>query len=286
MALIPPQYLKSVVALGAVGEADERLWIASGFHYFHRVADNDDGEPRYQPFLVTNRHVVDRDGSLLVRVNPLATGAAREYEVPAGIGHWTPHPDPGIDVAVTPVNTDLIQQEGLDVYFIQSDTDCAMVERMRDEGVTEGDLIYVLGFPMGLVGGERDAVIARLGCIARVRDLLDGVVNSYIIDGSVFPGNSGGPVLLRPESYAVSGTPAVATAYAIGVVSGFLHYPDVAVSQQSGRPRVVFEENSGLGVVFPMDDVYATAERVLQATLTEQPMTEEGQPPESGLSVE
>jgi hypothetical protein len=286
VALIPPHYLKSVVALGSVTDEGDRVWIASGFHFFYRRPDSTDAEPRYLPFLVTNRHVVEHTDSLFVRVNPLATGAAREYEIGASTSNWTGHPDPGIDVAVIPVNADLIHQEALDVYFLQSDTDCATVERMNHEGVREGDLVYVLGFPMGLVGAERDPVIALRGSIARIRDLLEGSVGSFIVDSTVFPGNSGGPVILRPETSSVTGTPAVATAYAIGVVAAYLHYPDVAVSQQTGRPRVVFEENAGLAQVFPIDAVLATVEHVLQSASTTQETREERQPPETGVTVE
>ncbi len=253
------------------------MWVASGFHYFHPVTA-EDGERRYQPFLVTNRHVVERDGPLYVRVNPLATGAAREYELSSGVPPWTTHPDPGIDIAVTYVNHDLIQSEGLDVYFLQGDTDCAGRAKMEEVGTTEGDFVYVLGFPMGLVGAERDAVMARSGSVARIRDLLDGSVNSFILDSSVFPGNSGGPVVLKPEALSITNTSANAVAYVIGVVAGYLHYPDIAVSQQSGRPRVVFEENSGLALAFPMDAVFSAADHALGLIPPEDRSLEEPQP--------
>jgi hypothetical protein len=44
----------------------------------------------------------------------------------------------------------------------------------------------------------------------------------------------------------------------IGVVRGFIPYTDVAVSQQTLRPRVTFEENSGLAEVIPVDQVNET----------------------------
>jgi hypothetical protein len=42
---------------------------------------------------------------------------------------------------------------------------------------------------------------------------------------------------------------------AFGVVTSRVHYQDVAVSQQTGRSRIVFEENSGLATVFPIEYV-------------------------------
>jgi len=286
MALIPPNYLKAVVALGTDGdEQGERLWVASGFHYFHRVAD-ENGEARYQPFLVTNRHVVDRTASLYVRINPV-DGNVREYQLFAGTEDaplWTTHPDPEIDIAVTHLNYELFQTGELDTYFLQSDTDCADVTVMAAAGVTEGDFVYFLGFPMGLVGTDRDSVLARSGTIARISDMLAGGASSFVLDASVFPGSSGGPVVLKPEYVSITGTEAVNRAYTIGVVAGYLHYPDVAISQQSGRPRVVFEENAGLAVAFPMDAVFATAEHALGLIPPELRSDEESQA--GGLAIE
>jgi hypothetical protein len=39
------------------------------------------------------------------------------------------------------------------------------------------------------------------------------------------------------------------------VVASYLPYRDVAVSQQTGQPRIIFEENSGLVNVFPVECV-------------------------------
>ena len=39
------------------------------------------------------------------------------------------------------------------------------------------------------------------------------------------------------------------------MVSGYIPYQDVAVSQQTGRRRIIFEENSGLGKVVPYDAI-------------------------------
>jgi len=94
--------------------------------------------------------------------------------------------------------------------------------------------------------------------IARVRDTLDSPerFKSFLIDSFIFPGNSGGPVVLKPESplnQFAGEKPPIKAAYLLGIVRGFIPYTDVAVSAQTGRPRVTFEENSGLTEVIPMD---------------------------------
>ena len=75
---------------------------------------------------------------------------------------------------------------------------------------------------MALNGIERNYVLVRSGVIARVDDLLESVSSTFLIDANVFPGNSGGPVLLEPTVFKLPGTKASATAYLIGVVKGYL----------------------------------------------------------------
>ena len=149
----------------------------------------------------------------------------------------------------------LLREEGMKVSYFHSDGNVANVEKMKELGVAEGDSAYALGFPMKLVGEKRNVVIARSGSIARIRDAISGSTTSFLVDAFVFPGNSGGPVVLKPESIAVGGAKPIRLAYLIGVVAGYVTYKDVAVSMQTKRPRVIFEENSGLTAVYPIDFV-------------------------------
>ena len=79
-----------------------------------------------------------------------------------------------------------------------------------------------------------------------------------LADAFVFPGNSGGPALYRPP-IKVKGdsltSPFINEERLVGLVSSFLPYFDTAVSQQTKRPRIVFEENSGLARIVPADAI-------------------------------
>jgi hypothetical protein len=98
----------------------------------------------------------------------------------------------------------------------------------------------------------------RSGTLARVRDLLARTSKIFLVDAFVFPGNSGGPVILKPEAIAIEGTKAQIAPYLIGIVQAYVPYQDVAVSLQTGRPRVIFEENAGLAAVHPVDFIEET----------------------------
>jgi hypothetical protein len=250
--LLPVDYLNSVVAIGTDGDDGSRQWVGSGVLYAKRT---DDG--RFLHCLVTNKHVIDPLASAYVRLNPRADGPAIEAALGLrgddGSPFWYAHPDPAVDLAVTPVVIEYLEQHSLDTYFL--DTGEAMTrEQMRERHVSEGDALFVLGFPMGIVGDERSRVIARAGCLARVQDALSGARNTFLIDSAVYPGNSGGAVILSPQTTSVHPeAPPIGEAMLIGIVAAYVPYTDVAISVQTQRPRIAFEENSGLAEVYPVD---------------------------------
>ncbi len=78
------------------------------------------------------------------------------------------------------------------------------------------------------------------------------------MDSLVFPGNSGSPVVLKPVAVHLMDNRftigQVNPALLLGVVFEYVTYSEVAVSTQTGRPRVSFEENSGLAKSRAMTD--------------------------------
>jgi hypothetical protein len=67
-------------------------------------------------------------------------------------------------------------------------------------------------------------------------------------------------VVTKPEIIGITGTKYLKKAFLIGMVKSYIPYQDVAVSQQTNRPRVIFEDNSGLTKVEPIDNIIATIE--------------------------
>ncbi len=264
MALLPPDFLDAVVALGTTKPDGSTRFTATGFLCSYPVGETD-GKPDYGLFLVTNRHVIEGVNSLKARFNRPIGSESKVYEVPLtatnGFPIWTVHPDDNCDVAVVGLSYSILQADGIDVNFFHSTPNQTLsLEMAKDIQVSEGDGVFVLGFPLGEAGEERNYVIVRQGIIARIRDWLGGNSRIILVDASVFPGNSGGPVVLKPELAAIEGTKSNNSALLVGMVSGYLPYEDVAVSAQSGKPRIVFQENSGLATVVPID--------VIQETLT------------------
>lgn len=219
-APLPTIFLDRVVAIGMKQTAPGPgfgNWIgeASGFIYGEFDSKIDEAHNRYSLFLVTNRHVIEdhikaTSGPLSVRLNPKSGVAVQEYDFPLivdGKRTWHVHPDPTIDIAVVSINGPAFEQLGVKHDYFRSESDLLSRAHAKELGLTEGYGVFVLGFPMGLVGALQDYVIVREGSIARVRDTLEfpDRAKSFLIDSFVFPGNSGGPVVLKPEAFSFPG---------------------------------------------------------------------------------
>ena len=84
-----------------------------------------------------------------------------------------------------------------------------------------------------------------------------------LIDSFIFPGNSGGPVVTKPEQIRITNTQSIMSSLLIGMVSSYIPYEEVAISEQTGKRRMVFQENSGLAVVVPIDVIQETVDHAL-----------------------
>ena len=267
MALLPPAYLNTVVALGGPSEDGTMKYTATGFLYGHPTGSTDkNGQLTYTPYLVTNRHVFEKASAkaseIHARFNRSMGADPNIYTIPlrgtGGSTPWVMHPRPECDVAVLRVNGQQLKDDGIEFAFFAGDRSTFTLEQARESEVSEGDGVFVLGFPLGEAGEERNYAVVRQGIIARVQDWLKGNAQTFLIDASIFPGNSGGPVLLKPELTSIQGTKRNDRCGLIGMVSSYLPYREVAISQQTGRPRMIFEENSGLGVVVPHNVIQET----------------------------
>ena len=264
MSLIPRAFLDCVVAIGVApeeGAPGGPGWIASGFFYGRHVGADANGVSQYSVYLVSNRHVFQELDSVVIRANPPADdpSPARDYPLALtnsdGEPKWIAHPDESVDVAAIKVDYNLIKGEGMEVSFFMDDTTALTGAQISALGISEGDFAYVLGYPMALVGEHRAVVIVRNASLARIRDALARTGETYLVDSTVFPGNSGGPVVIRPEALALTGTSPQTRAALIGIVTGYVSYTEMAVSAQTGRVRMIFEENSGLASAHLVDSI-------------------------------
>lgn len=157
---------------------------------------------------------------------------------------WVFHPDANVDLALLPFGIDMEKDAVLsipDSLFLGTDALRELVD------------VFFVSFQPGIGKTDQVRPVYRPGTIAVM--LPD---KTFYIDGAAFPGNSGSPVFVRPEpvGFAKAGPPvfpAPNSGRFVGVVGEYLPYREVAISNQTGRPRVVFEEHTGLSRVWSTD---------------------------------
>ena len=295
MALLPPFFLDTVAAIGVGDDEAKRQWIGTGFLYGNLVDPNvkEEDKKRWRLWIITNRHVLADLKRVYVKFNSAVDGKSTDYTIPLlarnGRPRWIGHPDSNVDVAAIAIVGPVLQTEKRRFAFFRSESHVATGDALRANNVTEGDRVFVLGFPMGLVATERQYVICRTGAIARIRDYLEKKATDFLVDAMVLPGNSGGPVVSCPAALAITGTTAASRSELIGIVKSYIPYRDMAISSQTKQPRIVFEENSGLAAVEPADaiiETVAAAEKRLKSRVARaaKKQAKEGAPTSTGFA--
>ncbi len=86
--------------------------------------------------------------------------------------------------------------------------------------------------------------VIRKWMLSRIND------GTIYMDWFTFPGNSGSAVYMKP-------TETKTWWEFVGIISGYIPYRDIATSNQTGNTRVIFEENTGLTIVYTMKYINA-----------------------------
>ena len=159
---------------------------------------------------------------------------------------WIFHDDDSVDLAVIPFPID-VKNDDVRVIPEELFLDSGSLEELYD--------VFYISYQPGAQSGEgKIEPIIRKGAISRIGN--DG---HFLIDGAAFPGNSGSPVFLTPSpirfqetGIVFSGKDEIGDKF-IGIIGSYLPYEDIAISRQTGMPRVVFQENTGLSQVLAAD---------------------------------
>lgn len=258
--LLPKSYLNSVVSIELLNETDGSYrCIATGFLAGFLSGQKDqNGDDLYKIFLVSNRHVFQGQALVFLRFN--TKDGSKRYPLALknekGDNTWHTHSDPKVDIGVVPINIALLKADEIHCSYISEDN-MAFEAVVESEQISQGDGVFVLGYPMGIAGSIKNYSIVRAGIIARMDEEIIGTEHRFIIDATIFPGNSGGPVILKPEIACLEGTKAVQKAYLLGVISAYIPYKETAYTLQgeTPQPRIDFIENSGLALVVPISKV-------------------------------
>ncbi|MBX3476587.1 MAG: trypsin-like peptidase domain-containing protein [Brevundimonas sp.] len=168
-------------------------------------APRPDGTPR--TVLVTAAHVLNQMPGAQMRVgwrSALADGSWKFEPQPVTIRAaddqplWTRHPDR--DIAVMEITApDAFTRAAIPLGWLADRNTLAAYQ------VGPGDELFSLGFPRGLSSNRAGFPILRVGRVASWPLSPVAAFPTFLLDFTVFPGNSGGPVFWTPAARSAPG---------------------------------------------------------------------------------
>lgn len=245
---MPSYFLDLTVAIGN----PNKEWVGTGFLYGNSIKN--------EVYLVTNKHILEdiheKYNQIVVRFND--ENSSEDFYVDLERNEaptYFNHPINDIDISIIPYkkyfSRDKESKKPRSLKIIYADTTniTYTIAEMKVKSISEGDFIYTLGFPMGMDSINKKSPIVRTGCIARIDDLYNNESDQFLLDTFIFPGNSGSPVILKPESNV--------QARLIGIVDGYIDYKEELFTEK-GVLRGTSVQNAGLAKVYPVDFINQT----------------------------
>ena len=251
MAVIPEFYINAVTSIGSRTDTGVS-WFGTGFFILRII----DAEGNARPMLITNRHVLEGRKSIVLRLrkkNSIAFDTVDANLMDGDKCLYHVHSNDEIDIAVLPLNGGFFVENDLDFSAFDIDNHAMESEQLRQSGVDEGSLVHMLGFPMGLVNINSTLPICRLGCVARMSAAQIAESHNVLVDIQNFPGNSGSPIVTRPEIVSISGTPSFNKSILLGIVHSYIPYQESLINSQTKKVVEIRSENSGIALVHPVE---------------------------------
>ena len=232
-------------------------------------------------FLVTNKHVIhpapearEKAQHLTLFLNVRGkdgTVTGKSFRVPLIEDDqklWREHPNPPVDVLAVDITSLInshpnLENRGADYSLFASP------RVLKEENITEGEEVLILGYPLGLFHTRIHSPLVRQGIVAtkigeriQVRfhsssgDPQRVEIPGFLIDAHIIPGSSGSPVVLKPiigrkiKDKIEMGT---AVPYLLGIVSA----TETTAIRTKGY---AFATLAGLGIVFDASTIQETIE--------------------------
>lgn len=179
------------------------------------------GQPR--TILVTANHVLEKMPSANARIGYRIANADGSWSYspqqlkirdPKGGELWTHHPTR--DVAVMEIKAPAeFAKAAIPLNYLAAD------ETFTSYNISAGDEMMALGFPRGLSANQAGFPILRSGKVASYPIAPAKQFPTFLLDFSVFPGNSGGPVFVS-QARPRGGVTQVAEKGDPGFIAGLL----------------------------------------------------------------
>ena len=233
-------------------------------------------------FLVTNKHVIhptpqgrEKATFLTLFLNVREKEGmvfGKSFQVPlAEDDHklWREHSEPNVDVLAVNVTSLINSQPNIENRGAEYSL-FATPRILREEDITAGEEVLILGYPLGLFHPRIHSPLVRQGIVAsRIGERIHLRLRSpsgetrrveipgFLVDAAIVPGSSGSPVVLKPVvGRKVKGRIDMETAipYLLGIVSA-------AETASIRMEEYSFSVLAGLGIVFDAQTIRETIEQ-------------------------
>lgn len=251
MPALPPDYLDSVAMFVTPDEHGLR-YSATGFFCRYRWGFRDafDGL-----FLVTSAGAV-REGLADVELACSRRRRKRPRWYPAAgegglaLGTWIT--DPELDLAILRLDRERLAADRVRYRAFDANFRTLTTADLKKRRLGEGDDVRILGFTPA---GQRRPLepMVRRGIVARIQDRYRGRARTFLLDATIFEGNRGSPVIMRPQR-GVDGRPLdQPPVNLIGIVSGALASDGPPLQLGDDGKTLLVQPNTGLVRVAPVD---------------------------------
>jgi|SRR6185295_8516176 len=164
-----------------------------GKPYFYTLENGGEVHTAHILFLVSNRHVVKKQGHATARVNRLGGGIE---PIPYEHTDWVVHPE-GDDLAIIPLKKTSID---CDTSYIQQE-DFITKEKVVEYELGLGEEIFMIGRFMAYQGREKNEPAARFGTISMMpvpiwNEDIGKDQESFVVEMKSKEGFSGSPVMV------------------------------------------------------------------------------------------
>ena len=237
----------------------------------HKSQPDEQGHQYYwsRIWVVTCYHSIKDNPVPIVRVDAKSGGT---ITYPIAQEHWHAHPTEDVAVAhfqlpksaTKPSASDLDTLNNTDLVIL-SNSLVALRQNLIAMGFYEYTPVAMIGFPLGMIeGGKKNYPVVRSGRIAQIQGYFDGDPEhrSFLVDGSAFDGNSGGPVVIPGGTMSPQGKQVLSSTVLIGLVANSKVLKEIIDNQTS---QIVTAENLDLTGVVTMEAVHEAISLALTA---------------------
>lgn len=251
---IEEQLLFSTVRIESLDSERNPISVGTGFMILCKIKENG-----HKAYLVSNKHVLLESTSFRISFvkkqvlhNGPELGRVSTFRFQYSESYIELHPDQDVDVAVIDMSG-FVEKYQDSIYFRALNYD--MLADCDEEFLHVSQNVSFVGYPDNRYDIKTNLPLMRSATIASPPSLDFNGLRAFVIDGQVFPGSSGSPVIInaareqwKSAQFSQRDTPAWLL---LGIVSmTMLRHNELEIQESKLVKNAHVAEVLGLGIIF------------------------------------